>query len=634
MKKLSLFCPKAYSGEMLSKLLKLRCVEISRAEPDEDSLAPYLSAEKKLRLEAEIGRTERAINALLPYSKKKFSLVKPKIEIDLDTFMTDGSYELAKKAIDELEAAEEGKKLCESALKAAEDSILELTPWADLDIPLDFRGTDKTFLLRGSLAPTASLDAIAERLSEHYAVIEKISEDTHGIYVTVIGLCEFESEILRTLAAVGFTKSTDRQTDVTAAGVMFDDEKRRGSARARLAAYEHEIRELASKLDLLKILYDAEKTELEKEKKHEMLLSTESVELMQAWVPETRIATLEVMFDKYGCAYEFADPAEDEDPPVLLKNNKFAENFEWVISLYSLPKYGSFDPTFIMAICYSILFGIMFADVGYGLIMIFGGFLIPKILNPSPWANKFFRSFGYCGIACVVMGVLFGGYFGDFPIAFGRNFLGLEMPDSLAIIADPVLDSLTFMIIGIALGAVHLIVGMIIKFNIVRKQESWISAILGVGSWWVFFAGIALMFFVPSVGPWVLGLGALGIFASGFVSEKKWYMKPFKGLLAFYDVINYAADLLSYSRILALGLTSAVIAQVVNILGTMMGPSIPGFIVLVVAFILGHALNIALNAMGTFVHSARLQYVEFFGKFFEDGGRAFDPLKPNSTYTK
>ena len=325
---------------------------------------------------------------------------------------------------------------------------------------------------------------------------------------------------------------------------------------------------------------------------------------------------------------------------MLLKNNKFAQNFEWVLSLYSLPKYGSFDPTFIMGICYAFLFGLMFADAGYGLIMILVGFLVPKLLNPSPWANAFFRSFGWCGIACVVMGILFGGYFGDFPIAFGEKFLGIDMPDSLALIKDfegnvidPVLNALAFMVVGIGVGVVHLIVGMIIKFNIVRKQESWVNAIFCVGAWWVLFAGIALLFVLPSVGPWVLALGALGVFIGGTLHEKKWFMKPLKGLLAFYDVINYASDLLSYSRILALGLTSAVIAQVVNILGTMIGPSPLGFVVLVIAFIFGHALNIALNVMGTFVHSARLQYVEFFGKFFEDGGRAFDPLKSNSEYT-
>jgi V/A-type H+-transporting ATPase subunit I len=231
------------------------------------------------------------------------------------------------------------------------------------------------------------------------------------------------------------------------------------------------------------------------------------------------------------------------------------------------------------------------------------------------------------------MGVLFGGYFGDLPLAIWRWYSD-DVPKSLAIIADPVLDSLLFMIIGIAVGAVHLIVGMIIKFNIVRKQESWLTAILDVGSWWVLFAGIGLVFVLPSVGLWVLIAGAVGIFMGGAVAEKNWMKKPFTGLLRFYDVINYASDLLYYSRILALGLTSAVIAQVVNILGTMMGPSIPGFIVLVIAFVLGHALNIGLNVMGTFVHSARLQYVEFFGKFFEDGGRAFDPVKPTSKYTK
>ena len=641
MKKLSLFCSKRDSDEIISKLTKLRCVEMHRSELGEDELSPCIFSDAKAEHEAIIGRVEAAIGALSQYEKKKFSLVKRKIDADFETFVKDGSYDSALETVKLYEELLLEKKRYSAELGAAEECLTELSPWADSDIALGFSGTERTFLARGSLPAMADLDRIADTAAKYYAVVEKVSGDAYGVYVTVIGLREYENEIMRMLVPYGFNKSAASDAeDETAAGVMFEAEKKRDFAKAKLSSIERKMAEISGKLNSLKVLCDLEKTELEKLKKHELFLSSDSVELLCGWVPETKTGELEAIFDSYGCAYEFEDPAEDDDVPVLLKNNKFAQNFEWVLSLYSLPKYGSFDPTFIMGICYAFLFGLMFADVGYGLIMILVGFLVPKLLNPSPWANAFFRSFGWCGIFCVIMGVLFGGYFGDFPIAFGENILGIDMPESLALLKDfdgkaidPILNALTFMILGMAVGVVHLIVGMVIKFNIVRKQESWINAIFCVGSWWVLFAGIGLVFLAPNIGIWVLTVGALGVFIGGTLNEKKWYLKPFKGLLAFYDLINYASDLLSYSRILALGLTSAVIAQVVNILGTMAGPSPLGFVVLVIAFIFGHALNIALNVMGTFVHSARLQYVEFFGKFFEDGGRAFDPLKSNSDYT-
>ena len=640
MKKLSLFCSKRDSDEIISKLTKLRCVEMHRSELGEE-LSPCVFSDAKAEHEALIGKVTAAIAALSQYEKKKFSLVKRKIDVDFDAFVADGSYGSALEAVKLYEELLHDKKQYTAELSVAEECLTELSPWADSDIPLGFCGTERTFLVRGALPATVDLDQVARMAEEHYAVVERVSADAFGVYVTVIGLREHENEIMRALVPFGFTKSASYDAeDETAAGVMFEAEKKRDFAKAKLSMIERKMAELSKSINSLKVLCDIEKTELEKLKKHELLLSSDSVELLCGWVPEAKTGELEAMFDGYGCAYEFEDPSEDDDVPVLLKNNKFAQNFEWVLSLYSLPKYGSFDPTFIMGICYAFLFGLMFADAGYGLIMILVGFLVPKILNPSPWANGFFRSFGWCGIACVVMGILFGGYFGDFPIVFGRTFLGIDMPDSLALIKDfdgnvidPVLNALAFMVVGIAVGVVHLIIGMIIKFNIVRKQESWVHAIFCVGAWWVLFAGIALLFLLPSVGPVVLGVGALGVFIGGMLNEKKWFVKPLKGLLAFYDIINYASDLLSYSRILALGLTSAVIAQVVNILGAMVGPSPLGFVVLVIAFVFGHALNIALNVMGTFVHSARLQYVEFFGKFFEDGGRAFDPLKSSSEYT-
>ncbi len=634
MKKLSLFAPKEHSDEILSKLIKLRCVEMHKASVAEEELSPCLLVDKKSEIEVRIGKIETAIDLLSLYEKKKFSFVKRKIDVDFDSFVADGSYERALGVVEQFEDLLEGKKRYQADLNSSNECISELTPWADCDVALNFRGTERTFLIRGSLPKTVSLEQLADSVDGCYAVVEKVSEDLYGIYVTVIGLREYESEISRMLVSYGFNKSADTESDVTAAAVMFEAEKKRDVSRAKLIGIERKMSELASQLDLIKILYDLERTELEKVIKHEMLVSTESVELLCGWVPENKLDALEDVFEKYCCAYEFEDPAEDDDVPVLLKNNKFAENFEWVLSLYSLPKYGSFDPTFIMSICYAILFGIMFADVGYGLIMILAGFLVPKILNPSPWANRFFRSFGWCGVACIFMGILFGGYFGDFPIKIAEMYGVTLGPNfGLALLIDPVKQSMPFMIMGIAVGAVHLIIGMIIKFNIIRKNQSLLDAIFDIGLWWLLFAGIALVFIVPSVGLWVLIAAVVGIFLTGGRHEKKWFMRPLKGLLSFYDIINYASDLLSYSRILALALTSAVIASVVNVLGTMAGPTVPGMIVLVIAFIFGHALNIALNVMGTFVHSARLQYVEFFGKFFEDGGRAFDPLKSNSKYT-
>jgi V/A-type H+-transporting ATPase subunit I len=190
-----------------------------------------------------------------------------------------------------------------------------------------------------------------------------------------------------------------------------------------------------------------------------------------------------------------------------------------------------------------------------------------------------------------------------------------------------------FLAISLGIGAVHLITGMIVKFVLLCKDKHVFAAIFDVGSWLIIFAGIGVLFLHKIAGIVMIVLGVLMIICTAGRSAKNPIMKFFKGLLGLYDIINYAADLLSYSRILALGLASAVIAQVINMVGTMFIDGVLGFFVLLAVSLIGHTVNMALNVLGSFVHTSRLQYLEFFGKFFEDGGEAFTPVTPSDRYT-
>ena len=348
-------------------------------------------------------------------------------------------------------------------------------------------------------------------------------------------------------------------------------------------------------------------------------------------MPVTSVEAVEKLLSGYACAYEFEDPGEDDDPPVLLKNNKFASCFEWVIGLYSYPKYSGFDPTFIMAIFYCILFGLMFADAGYGLLFVLIAFIAVPVIGIKGNLKKSIQMFGWCGVSCIVMGILFGGLFGDLPVRLAVSMFGAN-EFQLALLLDPIKQPLVFLVISIGVGALHLITGMAIKFYMLCKRGKWLDALLDIGLWWVLFAGIALM--AAGVTPWLLIGAAVAIVLTGGRNEKKWIMKPVKGLLGLYGLINYGSDLLSYSRILALGLASSIIAQVVNIMGTMGGNTVVGWIMLIAIGLVGHLINIGLNALGTFVHTSRLQYIEFFGKFYEDGGRKFKPASPVGEFSE
>ena len=248
--------------------------------------------------------------------------------------------------------------------------------------------------------------------------------------------------------------------------------------------------------------------------------------------------------------------------------------------------------------------------------------------------KKMLDMFSICGISTIICGVLFGGYFGNLPSAFAQNILGIENFPNIAVAFDPVTNPIPYLFLSLGLGAVHLVAGLLMKAYMLIKSGQVLDAVFDVGLWLVLFAGIGLLAVVPEYGKWVALIGAAGLVLTQGRTAKNPIMKLLKGVMSLYDIVGYVSDLLSYSRIMALGLSGAIIAQVVNLIGTLGGPTVVGFIALILAIALGHTLNLALSLLGAFVHTARLQYIEFFGKFYIDGGEPFKPASVRTKYTQ
>jgi V/A-type H+-transporting ATPase subunit I len=400
----------------------------------------------------------------------------------------------------------------------------------------------------------------------------------------------------------------------------------------------------------LQVLYDVEQTALTAARQKQKLAATEMCAVLEAWIPAEREERVTTALDRLDCAYETADPAPDEDAPILLKNNGYASNFEWVVGMYSYPRYGSFDPTFIMSIFYFLIFGLMFADVGYGLLLTLAGFLAPPLLGMKDGMRRTLNMFGYCGIACTLLGVVFGGWFGDLAYVIMTNYLGYESVEAAQaavpffngvtltlggspVSLNPLENPVAFLVISLGMGLIHMVAGMAVRFYVLWKDKQYVAAIFDVGAYWIIFAGIGCLLVNTTVAFAVLGVGVLMVVAMGGRAHRNIVMRLLMGLKGLYDLISYASDLLSYSRILALGLSAGVVAQVVNLIATMGGPTVPGFLLLVAVMLIGHALNMAINLLGAFVHTSRLQYLEFFGKFYEEGGTPFDPALPSEEYS-
>lgn len=635
MKKLSVFAHKRDADKLLHRLMRLRCVEIKQSEIEDGSLSPGDAERGFAEIENNIAGAVRCLKALSKYSERKKGLGAARISVRLDKFRSDGSYAKAVAIVGETDEILAKKEELKGTLAKERAALASLEPWQEYDLPFNYSGTEKTVTIPVTLPPSVEEGKINELLLDVEAYLERVGGDKSVACYALTAHVSALDEALRRLGGAGMLRVPFEGAEGNAAKLIAERKKAIASAERAMDEAENRLRELAKDIEYIEILYDAESTRLVSEKAKKKLSSTEQCIHLCGWIPENESERVSGALSKFNCAFEIEDPSEDEEPPVLLRNNFFARTFEWVLGMYSYPKYGTYDPTFIMSIFYFILFGLMFADVGYGFILVVGCFGALKLLNPRKGMRNFLAMFGYCGISSMIMGVLFGAYFGNLPQAFSEYMLGVEGASTTmqtAVLFDPMADPMSFLILSLAMGAVHLIAGMAVQFYVLCRKGQWIDAFCDIFTWWLTFAGIGLMVLFPW-GKYVALAGVASIVLTGGRHEKNVIMKLAKGLLALYGAVNYVADLLSYSRILALGLAASVIAQVINTMGTMGGPSVMGFIVMVLVFIVGHLLNLVINVLGTFVHTSRLQYIEFFGKFFEDGGKPFTPSEPSDKYT-
>ena len=650
MKRLAVYAHKSELDAIVKRLMRLRCVDIStydEEESDELSLQKISCDGRRLELESELSDINSAIAALEPYVKKKKGLFSGKIQLNVDSFIEKGYADKARKILERTEEISARLNQIKNEINNASAQISAARPYVAFDLPLGFTGTDTTDCFLGVLPTSTDLEATGKELYNVGAIANVLGSDKNGIYASYFCYKADAQAVSSLLSSYGFLRASFAGVGVTAKEYCRNAKRAIKSLSEENEALCEELRAMAADgVGLLEVLYDIEATELEATNQKLKFAATDTVAIIKAWIPAGREEIVKGALDKFECAYETSDPDGEEIPPVLLKNNGFATNFEWVLGMYSYPMYGKFDPTLIMSIFYFLIFGIMFADVGYGVVMALVCLLAPKFVKLSKGLERSVKMFGYCGISSAFFGVLFGSYFGDLPIAFMQNMLGIpadQLPNlalirgesaTLALIFDPLQNPMGFLIFALVVGAIHLFAGMAVNFVLLCKDGKVLDAIFDIGAYWLLFAGIGLLIVLPSVGLWVAIAGAALIVLTHGRSEKNILMKLLKGLLGLYDLINYASDLLSYSRILALGLAAGIIAQVVNILGTMGGPSVFGIIIFILVFIIGHLLNLAINVLGTFVHTSRLQYIEFFGKFYEDGGVPFEPVTASEKFTE
>ena len=371
---------------------------------------------------------------------------------------------------------------------------------------------------------------------------------------------------------------------------------------------------------------------LQREENRRRLLTDGCIVAFDGWVPEKKTARLTAYLDTADCDYTLSDPTTEQIPevPVLLEDNAVARSMNCITEQYSLPAYDGVDPNPVMAPFFILFFGMMMADIGYGLLMLLGSWLFLKKKRPDD--RSFMEMIFWCGVTTVVFGAMTGSFFGDFlPQLF--KFFDPESTFALPALFSPLDDTMAIMVGSLILGALQVFTGMTVSVVEKCKKGCFMDALFDEITWWIILAGTGLAVLgIGSVSgvPVVLIAGVL-MLVYGAGRGKKGFGKVTGFVAAVYNgVTGFFSDILSYVRLMALMLSGAVLAQVFNMLGATTG-NVVTFII--IAFV-GNMLNLALNLLGCYVHDMRLQFLEFFGRFYKDGGKAYRPLRVRAKHVE
>jgi len=628
MKKLSLLGMQDDRDDMLKQLQLLGCVHI--IENPEVTGASRLSADTTYQVIS--GRLKHAVALLDKYAPVKVPMFSDLPLVSQSDLFDPTLQERVECVLDQIYAAESKLSASQSDLAKLEVTRLMYVPWESLDVPLSTSETAHTQVQFGMIPTAKNADDLAEKFSgiAEGAYVLRVSADTNQQYLFVVNHKDANEQVTPILREFMFNRTYFRDVHRSARDTIREIDVQIAEKKVEIDAALAELRSYADYRSDLKLYYDQIGQSIATEEAKNSIYATEKVFGLTGWVPMPEQTKVEELLNGFTCSYELTDPAEGDNVPIKFRNNRVTQPLNMVTEMYTLPVYSNIDPNPLLAIFFPMFFGMMFADIGYGLLILLAGWLI---IRKAPRLRGGFgemaRLSKACGIWTVIWGAISGGFFGDL-IPTIQTLAGVENPWDLPRLLDPTSDPITVMVVSLVLGAVHLLTGMAVKFYILCRDGQKKEAILTILPWWCIFIGIALL--ATGITPWLAILSAVFIVVAPAILHKS-AKKIGAGLASLYDITSYFSDLMSYIRLMALMMAGGVIAMVVNKLGAMPATGnlimLPAFILI---FLFGHGFNIGLNIIGTFIHDARLQYLEFYGKFFEEGGKPFRPLSIKTKY--
>ena len=647
----SIYAPKSQTDSLMKRLQEMAVIDIETASLDEETASlpqGYKREETEdicRELERDIVDVENAIKILFeraPEKKGFLSFLEGPKALERNEFYLSNEKEnsLKQKATLIIDA--------NNAILEQKAEIVRLTalseqmlPWLDLDIPLNFEGTAQTASFIGSVVGNYSLESLYEAIAKInpavcvYAEIISSNRDLTFAFFS----CPSEERvslelILRELGFARPIQVNDKTAKENYEQFLKDIEECNSQSEAKL----NEIKDLSAVRNDIQILADFMRAKAEAFKIKNEIMRTENTVLIKGYIAEKDIEFLQAELEKEFTVVLEIEDANEDLAPVKLKNNAFASPAETITEMYSLPSSKDIDPSPLTGFFYYLLFGMMLSDAGYGLLMVLGTGILLKKFNLSRSMKKTMKLFLYCGISTVLWGLIFGSFFGDSIAVISRTFFSKEV--ALPALIDPMNGgAVTLLILSLGFGLAQIIAGLSAKFVTCLKNGDkagaffdaglWITALLGAG---ILATGILAGDILIKIGAGISIASLIGLILTQGRAHKNIVLRLLMGIKSLYDITGYVSDLLSFSRLMALGLTTAAMGAVFNLLGTLGGKGVGGVILMLIIFPIGHAIGFALNALGAYVHTLRLQYVELFSKFYDGGGREFKSFSLKNKY--
>ena len=659
MQRISICALKRDRKAILEQLQSMGVMEMHQVAQDETGFEKMDTQSAKVSFEKRVQLTENALDVLNQYAPEKKSMFA---SLEGNELIDKADWdEVAVKQEAVMDVADlliaDHKKIAEAQAEIVklQTQIESLAPWMSLEVPMNYPGSKKTAMFLGTIAADMTLEMVYEKIAEDNPDLEAfdisvISQDRDAVYLSVFCLKEQAAEVENALRTCGFSRPAMVSEEIPAERKQ-KLEAQIAQIQAEIAGIKDDINAHAKDREELKIIGDYYRMRAEKYEVLGTLPQSKRTFIISGYAAKEVIPAVEkAIGEAYDCVIDVEELKEDEEPPVLLKNNGFSESVEGVLESYGLPHKGEIDPTTIMSFFYVFFFGMMLSDAAYGaIIAIMCLVVLKKFPRMSAGMRKSMKMFMYCGLSTLVWGVLFGGYFGDVVDVVSSTFFGKELTIKPLWFA-PLNDPMKLLIYSMGFGLVHLFVGLGIKGYMLLKDGKVLDFFCDIVLWYIFLIGLIMML-LPSdifasiaqtkiVFPAALVtlskalaiIGAVGLLLMSGRSSKNPALRLALGAYDIYNITGWLSDVLSYSRLLALGLATGVIASVVNQMGSMLGKSVFGVILFIVVFIVGHTMNLAINLLGAYVHTNRLQFVEFFGKFYEGGGKPFEPFRAETKY--